>query len=1170
GFRIELGEIEAALNRHAGVRASAVVLREDTPGAARLVAYVVLEPGDAAGAAAAAASVVLRQWLQPQLPDYMLPAAYVVIAQLPLTAHGKLDRKALPAPDSARPDLAKAYVAPRTELEHYLVDIWCDILGLKQVGVYDNFFELGGDSLQAAVLANRVQEDLSVGAHVRSIFFAPTVADLSMYFNEYFPDTVAEKFGATSPHSLKAKLIETIEPADQSATVDAAKIALIKQLVPPLLPRVEEATTAPRHPAVFILSPPRSGSTLLRVMLAGHPKLFAPPELELLNFNTLQERREAFSGIYEPVLEGTIRTLMEIHGYDVDTATGLMGEYERQNLSTRQFYALMQDWIGERLLVDKTPAYSMDIDVLRRAEAEFANARYIHLVRHPYATIYSFVEAQLHEYFFRHPHPFAVRELAELIWTVSHQHVLEFRREIPAERYHRVMYEDLVSQPRAAMEEVCQFLGIEFHPAMVKPYEGKRMTDGIRPMSQMVGDLKFYLRNEIDGKAAERWKRFHANDFLGEISWQIAETLGYVRQAATEDGMHDAAPVTQAKLPALRPIPRDGMLALSFGQQRLWFLDQMEPGSPLYNIPAALRLSGALNRAALEQSLNTIVQRHEILRTSFATVDGQPVQQITPVLSLALPVTDLRDVPPAAREAEVQRLIAAEARRPFDLARGPLLRIRLFQLDEQDHVFCMTLHHIAADGWSSGVLVREIAALYPAFATGRPSPLPPLAIQYADYAQWQREWLQSEMLNKQLAYWKRQLYDSPPLLELPTDRPRPAVLTLQGVRQTFALPVDLTDQLRALSQQSGATLFMTLTAAFQTLLARYSGQDDICIGTPVANRARAEIEPLIGFFVNTLVLRTDLSGDPSFYELLARVQRVAEEAYANADIPFEMLVDELQPERNLSHTPLFQVMIALNKGHLQKLELPDLLMRPLPVDSGTAKFDLTLALVERTDGLYGALEYNIDLFDAVTIARMIEHFQILLAGIAANPNQPLSALPLLTEAERRQLLVEWNATSVYYPQDKCAHQLFEAQAEQHPDALAVVGGATQLTFDELNARANQLAHYLGQLGVGPDRLVGLCVERSPEMIVGALGVLKAGGAYVPLDPDYPAERIAFMLQDAQPVALLAADATAPRLRASAPPRLINLDADWPTIAQQPATNPDSGVTAENLAYVIYT
>jgi amino acid adenylation domain-containing protein/non-ribosomal peptide synthase protein (TIGR01720 family) len=1178
GFRIELGEIEAALNGHAQVRESAVLVREDTPGTKRLVAYVALHPADEAGDAEAAPSVALRQWLQPKLPDYMIPSHFVTLEVLPLTANGKLDRKALPAPDSARPDLAKAYVAPRTELERYLVDIWCDILGLKQVGVYDNFFELGGDSLQAAVLANRVQEELGVGAHVRSIFYAPTVADLSMYFNEYFPDTVAEKFGAALPHSLKTKLIETIEPDDQSATVDAAKIALIKQLVSPLLPRAAEDATAPSHPAVFILSPPRSGSTLLRVMLAGHPRLFAPPELELLNFNTLQERREAFSGIYEPVLEGTIRTLMEIHGYDVDTATGLMEEYERQNLSTRQFYALLQEWIGDRLLVDKTPAYSMDIDVLRRAEAEFANARYIHLVRHPYATIYSFVEAQLHEYFFRHPHPFAVRELAELIWTVSHQHVLEFRREIPAERYHRVMYEDLVSRPHVMMEEICQFLGIQFHPAMVKPYEGKRMTDGIRPMSQMVGDLKFYLRNEIDGKAAERWKRFHANDFLGEVSWQIAETLGYARQAATEDGAHDAAaPVSQAKLPALRPVSRDGMLALSFGQQRLWFLDQMEPGSPLYNIPAALRLSGALDRAALEQSLNAIVRRHEILRTSFVTVDGQPVQQIAPVLNLALPVTDLRDVPPADREAELQRLIAVEARRPFDLARGPLLRIRLFQLDEQDHVFCMTLHHIVADGWSSGVLVREIAALYPAFAAGRPSPLAPLAVQYADYAQWQREWLQSEMLNKQLAYWKRQLHDSPPLLELPTDRPRPAVLTPQGVRQTFALPIDLTDQLRALSQQAGATLFMTLTAAFQTLLARYSGQEDICIGTPVANRARAEIEPLIGFFVNTLVLRTDLSGDPSFRELLARVQRVAEEAYANADIPFEMLVDELQPERNLSHTPLFQVMIALNKGHLQKLELPDLLMSPLPVDSGTAKFDLTLALVERTDGLYGALEYNTGLFDAATIARMIEHFQILLTGIAANPNQPLSALPLLTETERRQLAA-WNDTAAPFPADRCIHDLFAAQVERTPDALAVASGAMQLSYRELNARANQLAHYLRQLGVGPDRLVGLCVERSPEMIVGALGVLKAGGAYVPLDPDYPAERLAFMLEDAQPIVLLTLERfhvstlTGWDAQTCEPVNLptCNLDTDWPLIAQQPATNPDSGATLDNLAYVIYT
>ncbi len=620
--------------------------------------------------------------------------------------------------------------------------------------------------------------------------------------------------------------------------------------------------------------------------------------------------------------------------------------------------------------------------------------------------------------------------------------------------------------------------------------------------------------------------------------------------------------------PPIRPIPRDQETPLSFAQQRLWFLDQLEPGNLFYNIPTAVRLTGTLNVGALERSLNEIVRRHQVLRTTFAAVDGRPAQVIARELAIPLPITDLRNLPASERDAEALRLATEEARLPFDLSRGPLLRARLLQMDEKERIALLSMHHITSDGWSMNILIRELAALYDAFSSNQPSPLAGLPIQYADFADWQRGWLQGEVLESQLSYWTQQLANSPPMLELPTDRPRPAVVTSRGATRSFVLPQPLSDALKALSRQEGVTLFMTLLAAFQTLLHRYSSQEDICVGTPIANRTRAEIEGLIGFFVNTLVMRVDLSGDLTFRELLKRVREVALEAYAHQDLPFEMLVEALQPRRNLSHTPLFQVMFVLDNAPRQPITLPGLTLSPLEVESGKATFDLTLSLADGPHGLSGYCEYNTDLFDAATAERMLGHYQTLLEGIVADADQSLSTLPLLTQAEWYQMLAKWNNTTVDYPRDRCIHELFEQQVERRPDALAVTFEGEQLSYLELNRRANQLAHYLCKLDVGPEVLVGLCTERSLEMVVGILGILKAGGAYLPLDPTYPAERLAFMLQDSDVPVLLTQAHLVERLQAFA--KVVRLDADWGVIAQEGDENLIRGVTAENLAYVIYT
>jgi amino acid adenylation domain-containing protein len=804
GFRVELGEIEGVLAEYPGIREAIVVAREDLPGGKQLVGYVVHTGGHSFDFAH------LRQFLRQRLPEYMVPALFVSLPELPVNGNGKVDRSLLPMPEVSSHEL---FVAPSNPTEEVLAEIWSEVLGLEQVGVNDHFFALGGHSLLATRVFSRVRAALGVDLPVRSLFEAPTIADLA-----------------------------------------------------------------------------------------------------------------------------------------------------------QKIQAVLQEQHGAR-----------------------------------------------------------------------------------------------------------------------------------------------------------------------------AEPMGRADRSS--------------------PLP------LSFAQQRLWFLDQMEPDTAAYNIPIAVRLTGRLDREAMERALREIVQRHETLRTSFPAVDGQPVQAIAAGVTLTLPVTDLRDLPGAQREARARELASEEARRPFCLTTGPVLRAGLLQLGAEEHVLLLTMHHIAADGWSMGVLVRELTTLYEAYLDGRPSPLTDLPIQYADYASWQRNWLQGEVLERQLDYWKQQLAGVP-VLQLTTDYPRPAVQSFRGATQSLHLSKSLLDGLKALSRQAESTLFMTLTAAFQALLSRYTGQDDVSVGTPVANRNRMETEGLIGFFANTLVIRTSLAGNPSFRELLARVREVTLGAYTHQDVPFEKLVETVQPERSLSHHPLFQVLFALQNAPGAQAELPGLTLGGFPSDTKTAKFDLELSMGESDAGLEGEITYCTDLFDSATITRMIGHWQHLLEAIAANPDLRVADLPLLTPDEG-QVLARWNETAAPYPPDACVHQLVEAQAERTPEAVAVAFGTESLTYRELNRRANQLAHDLRRRGVGPEVLVGVCVERSLEMVVALLAVLKAGGAYVPVDPAYPAERIAYMLADAQVPVLLTQARLAGRL-AEAGAHLLVLDGTEQPWAGESDANPDSGVTAENLAYVIYT
>nr|WP_301542280.1 non-ribosomal peptide synthetase [Pyxidicoccus fallax] len=634
--------------------------------------------------------------------------------------------------------------------------------------------------------------------------------------------------------------------------------------------------------------------------------------------------------------------------------------------------------------------------------------------------------------------------------------------------------------------------------------------------------------------------------------------------------LESARPGEQTRsAPPLVPVPRTGELPLSFAQQRLWLLDQLQPGGAAYNIPTPVRLTGKLDTAALERGLTWLVERHESLRTTFAAGSSGPVQVIQPVAPISLPVRDLSALPAGERESEARRLTREEGLLPFDLTHGPLFRASLLRLAPEDHVLRLTAHHIVSDGWSTGVLVRELAALYAAAVTGHPPQLPPLPVQYADYSVWQRDWLRGEVLEAQLDYWKQQLGGAPPVLELPTDRPRPAVQTFAGAEHSFTLPAELSQRLEALAREHQATLFMVLLTAWHTLLHRYSGQEDLVVGSPIAGRTHAPTEGLIGFFVNTLALRARLSGTDSFAGLLAQVRETTLGAYAHQEVPFEKLVEVLQPQRDLSRSPLFQVMFSVQNLPDTSWSLPGLELSPLEAVSPVAKFDLTLVLTPGPQGLSGALGYNTDLFDASTAARMVDHFHLLLEAVAAAPHQRLSSLPLLREAEQRQLLVEWNETATPFPDGACIHELFEAQVPRTPDAPALCFGSESLSYRELDTRANRLAHALRSRGVGPDTRVALGLERSLELVVSMLAVLKAGGAYVPLDPAYPRERLAFMLQDCGAAVLL----THSRLLGTLPPfhgHVLALDTEAAALARFPDTAPARTATADQLAYVIYT
>ncbi|WP_292779568.1 non-ribosomal peptide synthetase [Nostoc sp. NMS9] len=1113
GFRIELGEIEAALTQHLAVGETIVIAREDDPGNKRLVAYIVPDQKYA---------FPILQLLRFQNKSlfnegllYKLPNAMMVVH------------------------------LNKNETEFVYKELWEEQTYLKNgvtINEGDCIFDVGANIGLFTLFVGQICKDVSIYAFEP----IPPVFDLLRINTENYGLNVklfnlglsSETKSDTFTYYPQISVISG-RFADTDQEREVIKSFLLKQQ------NIVENETEISSQAIDELLAERLQSQQFTCQLRTISDVigeYGVEKIDLLKIDVEKSEQDVLSGIQQEDWQKIKQIVVEVHNINgrLEEITALLKKHG-YDLTIEQD-ALLEDTVLYNIYA-RRPSINQSLpeDPGSGLVSDCVKPTWIN-VSSLLSEVRHCLQKKLPEYMV--PSAFVLLESLPLTRNGKVD-----RNALPKPDLDSTLLEKYVA-PRTPIEEIlvqiwAQVLKVE----RVGIHDNFFESGGHSLLAtQLLSRIRNIFKLELP---------LHSL-FAATTVAKFAQEIKQLQQQNLE-----------LSTPPILPRASDAELPLSFAQQRLWFLDQLQPLSAFYNVPVALRLVGTLEVAALQQSLQEIIHRHEALRTNFIKVDGKPTQVIQTQANWKVSIVDFKYLSTTEQEIATQKLAQQQAIQPFNLATEPLVRATLIVLSKTEHALLVCMHHIVFDGWSVGVFVQELAALYNAYSQGQPSLLAPLPIQYADFAIWQRNWLQGDVLQSQLSYWQQQLKDAPALLSLPTDRPRPSVQTDNGAYQEFALSKELTSGLTQLSQQQGVTLFMTLLAAFDTLLYRYTGQEDILVGSPIANRDRSEIEELIGFFVNTLVMRTDLAGNPSFSELLGRVREVALSAYAHQNLPFEMLVEALQPERDLSYTPLFQVMFALQNASTSQVELTGLTVTPLITEGATAKFDLSLLMQNTATGLVGFWEYNTDLFDASTIERMTGHFVTLLEGIITNPQQLISQFPLLTAVEQQQLLVEWNDTQVDYPSDKCIHQLFEEQVQRTPDALAVVFEDQQLTYHQLNCRANQLAHYLKSLGVGADVLVGICVERSIEMVVGLLGILKAGGAYVPLDPEYPTERLRFMLEDSQVPVLLTQQKLLDRL-AQHQAQLVCLDTDWQLISQLNQDNLITEAQTNNLAYVIYT
>jgi amino acid adenylation domain-containing protein/FkbM family methyltransferase len=1110
GFRIELGEIEAVLARHAGIKDAVVLALDDEAGYKYLAAYLVSNSRYAS--------------FTEDRPRYQLPNGIAIVQQ----NKNETDY------------LYEELFVKQCYIRHGIT--------LPERGC---IFDVGANIGMFTLLVSQHRPDARIYAFepIASIYDTLRI-NTSLYCPnaKLFPiglsrEEKTETFTYYPRYSMMSGLTEYANETDE--------IEVIKRYL-----RNEKESSAAEMGSLLedadeILAG-RFAVELCESRLRRLSDVMREEKIEridLLKIDVQRAELDVLEGINDADWRKIQQVVMEVHDGKGQQTEGRI-EKITQLLQGQNFEVIVEQ---DELLVgtDRFSLYARRID---ESEDEAGNRRSsaeqnrlpvieVHELSLSSNELREYMRDQLPEYMV----PAVVVMLDEMPLT---RHGKIDRKALPSPEHLRTSEAEQIAAPRSPHEEILSGLWAEVLNREVVSRDANFFELGGHSLlaTQLISRIRELFRIELP------LRTLFESPTVVTLSERIETSI------KAGDGL---------AAPPIQPATRDSEMPLSFAQQRLWFLDQLEPNNSVYNCPGAVRLTGRLDIAVLEKTLTEIVRRHEILRTSFLTSGGSAAQVISPARPQHMPIVDLTELNEEGREAIAQHLAREEAQTPFDLARGPLLRTMLLQLGQNEHIILFTLHHIIADAWSFSVLVSEVAALYEAFYDEKPSPLPELDIQYADYAAWQQRWLNGEVLKRQICFWKEELAGSTPFLKLPTDYPRSAVPTYQGSSQSFALTATTSESLKALCRQEGVTLFMALLAAFQLLLARYSGQFDINVGTAIAGRNWREIEGLIGFFINTLVLRTNLSGNPTFKELLTRVRQVCLSAYAHQDLPFERLVEELQPERSLSHTPLFQTMLNLHNVPQQSLQLPGLTIGAREIIYEKAKFDLTLSISESEQGISGSFIYNTALFDAATIRRMADHFKVMLGSIVANPQQAILDIPMLSEVERRQALFDWNDTSSPRPEDICYHHLFEQQVQCTPEATALRFEEQQLSYAELNARANQLANHLLESGLAPETRVGIYVEPSLEMMVAVLGILKAGGAYVGLDPALPRERFAFILEDAQVQMLL----TQQRLLHSLPAneaRVICLDTDWSEIAQRGEQSPSHTVLAEQLAYIIYT
>ncbi|HEX7332939.1 MAG TPA: amino acid adenylation domain-containing protein [Pyrinomonadaceae bacterium] len=1093
GFRIELGEIESALREHSGVREAAVLLREDIPGDKRLVAYFV--------------------HAQRSLPIRFDRSLYHLPNKLEVVQLNKNET------DVMYREIFQDQIYLRHGIELHEGDCVFDVganIGLftlfvnhicRNLRVYafepvPPVFELLKTNAALHDLDLHVYQDALAGeAGTASVTFYPRMSGMSgLYADQVLDEQLTRAYLNSQGGELSSHADEFLEGRFTSETYDCC-VDTLSQVI---------------H---------RNGIE----------------SIDLLKIDVEKSELDVLSGIDADDWRKIKQVVLEIHDVEGRLAliTAMLREQgfhvvteENEGFEGTGLYHLYARKAGNGLHSPGTKAEQLELLLPARTRATLSAGE-----------LRDYLKEKLPPQMI----PAAFVEMDNLPLNANGK---IDRRALPAPEYDGAVGVKSFEPPNTATEEVLA-----------------QIWESVLSVSRVGRKDDFFdlgghslLATQVISRVRQLFEVDLPIHYLFDNP-TIAELAVHIDTALREQAGSSAPPLV--------PFPRNVTLPLSFAQQRLWFIDQLIPGNPAYHIPAAVKLHGRLNIAALEQTLSEIIRRHEVLRTTFPTNDGQPVQLIQPAQTFRMDFVELSELPGDIAEVLVRKLATDEAWRPFALNALPLVRAKLLRLGSNEHVLLLTMHHIVSDGWSAGVLIRELTTIYRSFIEVQPSPLPELAVQYADFSLWQRQWLRGDVLEARVAYWKDQLKGAPSLLALPTDRPRPSIQSFTGDRHRFMLPASLSASLQTLSRAEGVTLFMTLLASFQVLLYRYSGQDDICVGTPIANRNRPDIEGLIGFFVNTLVLRSKVNGTASFASLLRQVRATTLGAYANQDLPFEQLVDLLRPERALSHTPLFQVMFVMQNLPAEASELPGLTLSSLPIGNNTARFDLTMTMMESGEWIGGMLEYNTDLFDSDSIERMVRQWQTLLTAITADAEQSLATLPLLTEAEQARLLEEWNPRTQVPALQECLHQLFERHARMHPDRVALGFAGEQVTYGELDQRANQLAHYLRSRGVGPEVIVGLSLERSPEMVVAVLGVLKAGGAYLPLDPQAPAERLEFMLKQSAASVLLTHGQVEVDWAANID--VVRLDEDSSLIAKQNQnTPPESDVHTSSAAYVIYT